>query len=105
MQVTLTSPSVTSVCAATAAADPPIGLIEAAFKLWRTILASIPSPPKINPAANPAATCADLACISPYLAEMGSRLCRLAAMGDELMRPAMHVLDWLLLHERVIIAE
>ena len=59
---------------------PPVGLVDLALKLWRSCVAAIRPP-----------LCAELA---PQLGLLAARLPALIGLGDELVRPAMLLVDW-----------
>jgi hypothetical protein len=63
--------------------EPPVGLVEIAMRLWRHAVSSI-RPPLADE-------------LAPQLGALAVRLPALIALGDELVRPAMMLLDWLLL--------
>lgn len=73
--------------AAGGATEPPVGLIDIALRLWRVALASIKPPLRGDE-------------LAAQLLPLVGRLPALLELGDELVRPAMLLLDWYLLSDR-----
>ncbi|KAL1524636.1 hypothetical protein AB1Y20_019523 [Prymnesium parvum] len=72
----------------TSGGAPPIGTIELSLKLWRTIVSSLHPPLSSE--------------ISPQLKQLEAHLPSLVSLGDELLRPVMHLYDWYILQDRLI---
>uniref|UniRef100_A0A7S2BDI7 Importin-7/11-like TPR repeats domain-containing protein n=1 Tax=Haptolina brevifila TaxID=156173 RepID=A0A7S2BDI7_9EUKA len=82
------------VAQATEDAAPPVGLVEVALRLWRSCVAGASHAHSELLGQRPGVDAQHLA---PQLLALPSRLPALLDLGDELIRPAMLLLDWYVL--------
>ena len=68
--------------------EPPVGVVELALRLWRGCLKGLRSPLRSE--------------LAPQLSVLAYRMPVAAALADELLRPAMLLVDWYYLTDRTL---